>query len=118
MTNCKQEAKSGKPTQQSTHGARSRSYTNANAYGKLYGMGYDGHVYAYDVKTGDLVWSFYVGDAGAESPWGTWAFWGAPVIADGKVYAGTTEHTPTQPRMRGNKLLPVLMTQLEKRYGL
>ncbi len=80
------------------------SYTNANAYGKLYGMGYDGHVYAYDVKTGDLVWSFYAGDAGGESPWGTWAFWGAPVIADGKVYAGTTEHTPTQPRMRGNRL--------------
>lgn len=80
------------------------SYNNANAYGKLYGMGYDGHVYAYDIETGDLVWSFYAGDAGSESPWGTWAFWNAPVIVDGKVYAGTTEHTPTQPRMRGNRL--------------
>jgi outer membrane protein assembly factor BamB len=67
-------------------------------------MGYDGYVYAYDIETGDLVWSFYAGDAGSESPWGTWAFWNAPVIVDGKVYAGTTEHTPTQPRMRGNRL--------------
>jgi outer membrane protein assembly factor BamB len=80
------------------------SYNSANAYGKLYGMGYDGHVYAYDIKTGHIVWSIYAGDAGAESPWGTWSFWGAPVVADGKIYVGTTEHTPTQPRIRGNRL--------------
>lgn len=80
------------------------SYNSANAYGKLYGMGYDGHVYAYDITTGDIVWSFYSGDAGSESPFGTWAFWNAPVVADGKVYAGTTEHTPTQPRIRGDRL--------------
>ena len=49
------------------------------------------------------VWKFYSGDT-AETPYGTWPFWGNPAIADGKIYAGTSEHTPSQPMIRGCRL--------------
>ncbi len=80
------------------------SYNNALDTDKLYGMGYDGHVYAYDLKTGKQIWSFSSGSSNGETPYNTYAFWNGPVVADGKIYAGTTEHTPTQPRLRGNRM--------------
>jgi outer membrane protein assembly factor BamB len=80
------------------------TYACACAYDKAYGTSYDGHVYAFDINTGDIVWSFYSGDSHGETPYGTWPFWGTTTVADGKVYASTTEHTPTQPRGRGNNL--------------
>ncbi len=79
------------------------AYATGVAYGKVYGLSYDGHVYAFDAETGKTVWKFYSGDT-TETPYGHWAFWGYPAIADGKIYAGTSEHTPTQPYLRGNKL--------------
>jgi len=81
------------------------SYYICNAYGYLYGMGYTGQVYAYDIKNGHLNWTFSADKPiGDESPFDGYPFWQPPVVVDGKVYAGTTEHTPTQPRVRGNEL--------------
>ena len=74
------------------------------AYGNAYIGSYAGRIRAFDVTTGETVWKGdYVGDT-TETPFGTWAFYIGNVVADGKVYAATSEHTPTQPRIRGNRL--------------
>ncbi|MFB3889839.1 MAG: PQQ-binding-like beta-propeller repeat protein [Candidatus Bathyarchaeia archaeon] len=76
------------------------AYNMGAAYGKVYVESYDGYLYAYDAETGKTVWKFYSGDS-AETPYNTWPFWSGIAIADGKVYAGTSEHSPTAPFMRG-----------------
>jgi outer membrane protein assembly factor BamB len=53
----------------------------AVAYGMVYALNKDGHLYALDLDTGDLVWKY-------KGP-GTLMFPGNPVIADGKIYATT-----------------------------
>jgi outer membrane protein assembly factor BamB len=79
------------------------SYAIGVAYDKIYTTSYDGHIYCFDASNGSTVWDYYVGDT-TETPYGTWPFYGKPAIADGKVYAGTTEHTPTNPYLRGFRL--------------
>ncbi len=69
----------------------------------VYAQCYDGHLYAFDVETGNTAWKFYSGDT-ADTPYNTWPFWGSIAIADGKVYAGTSEHTPSQPMIKGCKM--------------
>jgi hypothetical protein len=76
------------------------------AYGKLYAAGYDGLVYAYNVKTGNLDWVYGNGGAGNTTTSGSDTVYGhyptfIDVIADGKVYTGTTEHSPDQPLYKG-----------------
>lgn len=89
------------------------AYTSGVGYENVYGLNYDGHVYAFDVDTGEINWKFYSGDSGLETSYGHWPFWSvshladAPVIADGKVYADTYEHSLTQPPMRGTKLFAI-----------
>ncbi len=64
-------------------------------YDQVYGMSYAG-VYAFNASTGKINWHYSTGDSGMETPYGTWPFGSAgPVVADGKVYAPTTEHSPT-----------------------
>ena len=79
------------------------AYSTAVAYDKVYGESYDGHVYAFDANTGNLVWKFYSGNT-TESPFNTWPFYARMVVADGKIYAGTTEHSPTPPYTTGNRI--------------
>jgi len=73
-----------------------------NAYGKLYVSGFDGIVHCYDMKTGNLDWTYGNGGegnstyAGLETVWGHYPVF-IDVIADGKVYLGTTEHSPGSP---------------------
>ena len=76
------------------------------AYGKLFFTGYSGIVYAYDDKTGDLLWTYGNGGAGNstlsgfETPYGRYPTF-ISVIADGKVYIDTTEHSPNSPLYKG-----------------
>jgi len=79
------------------------AYNEAAAYNKVYMQSYDGYIYAYNADTGKTEWKFYSGDT-TETPYGTWPWWSGIAIADGKVYAGTSEHTPTPAFMRGCKL--------------
>jgi outer membrane protein assembly factor BamB len=77
-----------------------------SAYGNLYAAGYDGIVYCYDDKTGDLLWTYGNGGAGNTTSSGSDTVYGhypvfIDVIADGKVYIGTTEHSPDQPLYKG-----------------
>jgi hypothetical protein len=75
------------------------------AYGKLYALSFDGHVHAYDLNTGHEVFSYYSGDdLFRETPYGTFPFYYGPIIADGVVFAGNGEHSPTQPLYRGYQL--------------
>ena len=72
------------------------------AYGKLYCAGFDGILYCYDDKTGDMLWSYGNGGTGNSTYTGLGTAYGhmpifVDVIADGKVYLGTTEHSPGSP---------------------
>jgi outer membrane protein assembly factor BamB len=79
------------------------AYDTANAYGMVYGFGYNG-IYAFNASTGTIIWHSTAGDSEMETPYGTWPFWGTShIVADGKVYAGTCEHGPTV-FYRGNGL--------------
>ncbi|MCW3998736.1 MAG: PQQ-binding-like beta-propeller repeat protein [Candidatus Bathyarchaeota archaeon] len=72
------------------------------AYGKLYYSGYGGILYCYDIKTGGLLWTYGNGGegnttyAGFTTPYGSYPIF-VDVIADGKVYLGSTEHSPDSP---------------------
>ena len=78
-----------------------RSVTLA-AYGNLYRSGFDGILYCYDMKNGTLLWTYGNGDPGNSTYAGLGTSYGhypifVDVIADGKVYLGTTEHSPDSP---------------------
>jgi hypothetical protein len=78
-------------------------YTVGSAYGKLIGLAYDG-VYAFNWDDGSIAWKFSAGDAVYETPYNTWSWMSSPQIADGKVYVGNGEHSPTSPITRGWRL--------------
>lgn len=77
---------------------------SAVAYGNVYGLSADGHVYCFDTETGQTNWSFYSGNSFGETPYDTWAFSSNPVVADGKLYVSTIEPTPIEPKPIGNRL--------------
>jgi outer membrane protein assembly factor BamB len=72
------------------------------AYGKAYWTGYGGVTYCYDVTDGSLLWTYGNGgpgnstNSGLDTPWGLYPTF-VDVIADGKVYLSTTEHSPNTP---------------------
>jgi outer membrane protein assembly factor BamB len=80
----------------------------AVAYGKVYMTGYGGILYCYDVTNGDLLWTYGNGGpgnstfAGLETSYGTYPY-NIDVIADGKLYLGTTEHSPNSPLYKDAK---------------
>ncbi|MGD6850654.1 MAG: PQQ-binding-like beta-propeller repeat protein [Candidatus Bathyarchaeia archaeon] len=88
------------------------------ADGKFYTAGYDGMVYAYDIKTGDLSWEWYVGSSGFETGLGTWALQGGITDADGKIYVRTGQHSPTQPLERGDRLFCLNTTTGEELWNI
>jgi len=77
----------------------------AIAYGKLYATSYDGSVHAFDLASGKEVFKYYSGnDTFRETPYGTFPFYYGPIIADGVVFAGNGEHSPSIPLYRGYQL--------------
>lgn len=71
------------------------------AYGKLYSVGLGGILYAYDLATGDPAWIYTLTDPYGEPVTGNnWWGW-ITLIADGKVYMSTTEHSAENPLPRG-----------------
>ena len=72
--------------------------------GKYYTAGYGGTLYCYDVKTGEILWTYDVADPYTEILWGNnWPVWGMS-FADGKVYLFHGEHSPIDPKPRGAPL--------------
>jgi hypothetical protein len=71
------------------------------AYGKLYSAGVGGILYAYDLSTGKTDWTYTLTDPYKEPVTGeNWWAW-IDLIADGKIYIGTLEHSAEQPVPRG-----------------
>ena len=71
--------------------------------GKLLSYGYSGELIAYDIPTGDVLWTYIACQEGYESPYGNYPI-GVACIADGKVYLTSSEHSPTQPLWRGSRI--------------
>ena len=78
------------------------SYTTASYGGLIYDFSYAGF-YAIDWTTGKISWGFVPPATPFETPWypSMSLFSNAPIIADGKLYYGNGEHSPTEPLSRG-----------------
>jgi hypothetical protein len=76
----------------------------AIGYDNFYTFGLSGEVYAYDVHSGDLAWSWNAGPAGVDTPYGVWPLgvFGQYVLADGKLYVAAG-HDYTPPVFKGAK---------------
>ena len=79
------------------------SYVTAAAYGNYYQGTWDGYLSCYDAETGATQWRTYLGD-NPDTAMGQNVPWGQPIIADGKVYIASSEHTAPVPVPRGNAL--------------
>ncbi len=60
--------------------------------GYLYNWGYDGWITAFDVKTGNRLWSFSTGNAGYNTPYGVWPIYNGITIMDNKLFLQTSDH--------------------------
>ena len=81
----------------SGYGAGQRAVT---AYGNLYEGGFGGELFAYDAKTGSLLWKYNNTNSGLDNSWGQTPIFIA-AIADGKIYAFNNEHSPNAPLYKG-----------------
>ena len=75
-------------------------YRPIAAYGFLYQGTFDGHVYAWDSTTGELKWTWYAGDAGYDTVYGSYPGKVIELVADGKVIINQG-HTYNPPMFRG-----------------
>ncbi len=93
--------------------------TSLAAYGNLYVSGFDGILHCYDMENGDLLWTYGNGGAGnttysgLETAWGHYPIF-VDVIADGKIYLGTTEHSPDSPFYKGTQYRAINATTGEE----
>jgi hypothetical protein len=70
-------------------------------YGRLLAMGMSGIIHCYDAKTGELQWTYAADDPYNEVLWSNnWPIT-RMLIAAGKIYLGTCEHSPIDPKPRG-----------------
>jgi len=81
------------------------------AYGKLYSVGVYGTLYAYNLGTGVADWNYnWTGRPTGEPITGNY-WWGwIDLIADGKIYIGTIEHSAQQPMPRGAPYIAINAT--------
>ncbi len=79
-----------------------RSWTIA--YSTVFGSGMDGHIYAWDAKTGQMKWDYFFGSAGYENAYGAYPVYNGYTVADGKVYVCNDEHSSDAVMWRGGRL--------------
>ena len=78
---------------------------NNIVYDKLYSASIGGIVYCYDVKNGDLLWTYEATDPYQES-YISKNWWLVPIaITDGKLYIGWGEHSSLDPKPRGGPFI-------------
>jgi hypothetical protein len=83
------------------YGSGAGEHTWYFAYGKLYSVGLAGIMYAYNLQTGHTDWTYTLKDPYTEPVTGeNWWGW-IDLIADGKIYIGTLEHSANSPMPRG-----------------
>jgi hypothetical protein len=90
----------------SGYGAGQRAVT---AYGNIYEAGFGGELFAYDVKTGSLLWKYNNTNAGLDNSWGLTPIFIA-AIGDGKIYAFNNEHSPNAPLYKGESVFIINAT--------
>jgi hypothetical protein len=62
------------------------------------------------MSTGQLIWDWYTGSAGVDSPYGGWAIQGSytgPRFADGKFFGINGEHTPLSTPWKGGEVYAI-----------
>jgi hypothetical protein len=64
---------------------------------------YSGTFIAYDIRTGNVLWTYSAKNIGGESPYGNYPM-SIGAISDGKIYTYTSEHHLIQPLWRGPNL--------------
>lgn len=70
--------------------------------GKLYDIAYGGVLFCFDFKTGETLWKHPIKDYYNENLFSNnWGSYSDMFIADGKVYIGSGEHSPIDPKYRG-----------------
>jgi hypothetical protein len=72
--------------------------------GIFYSYGYYGQINAFNITTGEVLWTYNATSVGLESSYGGNYPIGIDIIADGKLYTASSEHSPTQPLYRGPNL--------------
>ncbi|MEJ2243091.1 MAG: PQQ-binding-like beta-propeller repeat protein [Candidatus Bathyarchaeota archaeon] len=73
--------------------------------GKLLVGGMSGIIYCHDAKTGAVLWTYEATDPNNEILWGNnWPVYGS-FVSDGKLYVHTCEHSPLDPKPRGNPFI-------------
>ncbi len=77
------------------------------AYGKFFSQGMSGILYCYNASTGDLLWTYEADDSFNQVLWANQWHIRPLFFADGKLYMGTTEHSPVQPLTRGGPFVAV-----------
>jgi hypothetical protein len=87
------------------------------AYGKLYTADLGGYVNAYDLQTGKLSWTYFLGNSGFESPYGAWPIFHIDAIADGKIYI-MGGHVYNPPLFRGSQLWAIDATSGQKVWSI
>ncbi|PVX25949.1 MAG: hypothetical protein CW716_06950, partial [Candidatus Bathyarchaeum sp.] len=94
---------------------------NTNIYNGLLlscGSGMSGsELIAYDIKTGEVEWTYTPSQEGFESPYGLYPL-SITAISDDKIYTTSTEHSPTQPLWRGSYLRCVNATNGDEIFKL
>jgi hypothetical protein len=77
------------------------------ADGCLLSASYGGYLYAYDLQSGNLKWTYFSGTGpDNELPYGHYPL-SIAAVADGKVFVYNSEHSPTKPYWRGSSLRAV-----------
>jgi outer membrane protein assembly factor BamB len=79
--------------------------SGAIAYGKLYSAGVAGIIYCYNLQTGKRLWATPASDPTWEAMYSSNYPLRLALIADGKVYADSTEHSPNNPMARGAPII-------------
>ena len=86
---------------QDAYGWGNAEHTWYFAYGNLYSVGIGGILYAYDLATGKTAWTYTMSDPYNEPVTGNdWWGW-IDLIAAGKIYVGSLEHSAENPVPRG-----------------
>ena len=91
---------------------------SAIAYNTLFTSGYGGTLYAYDLSSGNIKWTYFSGTGPyGDLPYGHYPLW-IGAIGDGKIYVYNTEHSPTQPFWRGSAVRCIDVTSGKELWRL
>lgn len=86
---------------------------------KLFAGSYDGCIHAYDIADGKEIWKYSSGkDNTTETPYGTWPFFNGIILAGGVVYGATSDHSPTSPLIRNQRVIAINETTGKEIWSL